>query len=484
VLACLSSFAFAPAVAHAEVAYPAYSFTNSIGVNVNLAGASTPYYNASDLSRALGQVNGPTAAGKVQSLLAGLGVKHIRNDLCPVTRSPYCAKALALTRKLYTDDGITSLDAYYSTLRPSLTAMPGHAEIDAELALAADPANVNAIDSIEGTNEIDVKNLPGWQGKIADMQAYAQQEIATKYPQLAGKTLLNSSIAAAPGANLLAAWKGDALFPGWSSTGIDATSTHAYFPRTTPEAGINNPDGGCVKGEPNWLACSNEIAPGKPIWMTETGYTTAINTLEGVSPTAQGTYLLRDLLEGARLEAQTGQGFARTYIYELLDSRSGLQCSPSFLCSFDRESGFGLVKANYGVKPAYLDLQRLMSILGDPSDSTDATALNLTVTPGDQNVVRHLLFREGDGSYVLALWRPVSVFSPSGLSLAHGLSSGRDIPEGTAPNTTVNATITLPTAMSGTVYRPGTSATPIQTLPASTSQTVTVHSDVVLVKLK
>ncbi|MDQ8043352.1 MAG: hypothetical protein AAGC46_02035 [Solirubrobacteraceae bacterium] len=482
-LVCLSLFAVAPAVAQAEVAYPAYSFTDSIGVNVHLADPGTPYYNASDLSRAMTQVNGPSGAAKVQMLLAALGVKHIRNDLCPTTRSAYCAKALALTRKLYADNGIKSLDAYYSTEKPSLTALPGHAEIDKELALAADPANVNAIDGLEGTNEVDFKKLTDWAGKISDQQAYVQQQIATKYPQLAGKTLLNPSIASAAGANTLAAWKGSSVFPSWDSSPIGAVNAHAYFFRNTPEAAISNPDGGCVKGQPNWLACSNEIAPGKPIWMTETGYTSAINTTEGVSQVAQGTYLLRDLLENARLKAQTGQGWDRTYIYELLDSRSGLGCSPSLLCSFDRESGFGLVKANYGVKPAYLDLQRLMSVLGDPSKSTTAASLDLSVAPADQNTVRRLLFRQGDGSYVLALWRPVSVFTPSKVSWT-GVSSGRDIPEGTAPNTTADATITLPSAMTATVYRPGTSAAPIDTQAASTTHTVTVHGDVVLVKLK
>ena len=508
----LSGVASSPAGA-AEPFTAAYSFTDSIGVNLRLSAPSTPYYNltAADRGSIYGTPrndNGTSAAPQVKALMADLGVKHARYDFCDEALAFNCVRGNATARTLATDLGVKFLDSYFGVSTKSLENLNGvnggsiATEITSQLGTASAPANRAAIEAFEGPNEVDRGAVANWQSKVSEAQFQASTALApggAYASTIGGRTLLNAPMGSSA-QNTTPTLVSSPASPGFhafadSQASLNASNQHTYNYTSCPEAALNGavivPTAGqncedrtqtttCTGGKPAWKNCSTMlVGTNKPIWVTEAGYTSSLDTYEGMSEKAASIYLPRMLLEGARLKLQTGRGWDRSYVFELLDGRDGIQCS-NLICSTDREAGHGLVAANYAPKLQFRALKNLMSILSDTSGTVTGGSYNGTVVPSDATM-RRVLFRKADGTYVLAMWRPVKVWNQTSTNWYGGLVRGSDIPEGTAPNTVANASVVLPTAKAVTVYRPSQSATAIETRAAATSHTVPVRGDVTLV---
>jgi hypothetical protein len=222
----------------------------------------------------------------------------------------------------------------------------------------------------------------------------------------------------------------------------DATSLHPYPGGQPPEAAM-----------PAQLRAAR-AAEGKPVVATESGYHNALRSDSGqppVSEAASAVYLPRLLLEDFRL------GVRRTFLYELADEKP----DPALR---DPEQHFGLLRSDLEPKPAFLAVQRLLAAArgtapGDapaPRVRTDAAARG----------VRAVLLDRADGSRLLALWRPVAVWSvarrepvrptpvnvrvtfsraPRGATLAHpSLAAGRRrLGTGTSVSVPVGADVAL-----------------------------------------
>ena len=168
---------------------------------------------------------------------------------------------------------------------------------------------------------------------------------------------------------------------------VDASNVHLYT-AGPPESHLDRLDE------------ARAIAPGKPLWVTEMGFHTAVEQSgrqPAVTEAQQGSYLLRQLLENAQA------GVQRSFIYELLEQKP----EPALR---NQERHFGLLRSDFSHKPAFDMLATLMRELdekGAPGTSsapeTPAAPLDVTVATGN-SAVQSLLFAKNDGSYRLVLW--------------------------------------------------------------------------------
>lgn len=494
--------------ASAETAYPAAAFKDSVGVNAKLAAPQTAYYNRDWWDRQNTKESGKSAAGDVKKLVESLGIKHIRYDFC-TTQFANCVRGNATAKMLYDTLGVRTLDAYFGSSADATQDFGSPAGITSEvtdnLNLAASFNSADGsgpIEGLEGPNEFD--RLSGrygdWAAKLSQAQAVADQQITTgpNAAKLAGLTFLPPSLGV-PNNNLastktLVGWGGNATYKPWSSAPLDAANQHFYSYFDCPETavqgaatsatcgGISMPKVQCpTVANPIWLNCANLIAgSSKPVWITEAGYTTSPDTFEGVSGTVSAAYLPRLLLEAWRQQADPGRrAWARTYLYELIDSRDGRHCG-GWNCGADRESSHGLANVNYGLKAQGRALKNLLGTLNDPGApvADAASDVNVGVSPSDQSQVRRLLFRKSNGQYVLAIWRPVKLWQNGTRQWWGGISRGKALPEGNP----VDTTITLPAALPVSISRPSKDAAP-ETRGASTTHVIPARGDVTLVTI-
>ena len=336
-LACVSSAQAGP--------MRAASFVDSVGVGTHLT-----------------QQSAYSDAKKVQVALAYLGVRHLR-DAAPDPRSPYPAVFGAFAASDY---DFTLTGAGYST------------GIQADLQAAAfKAAHPGAIVGLEGYNEPNNWKQPpgGWYAAQANTRlaaaAYTRELLVERavYPALAGVAILNASNEPPP------ACSGDTV------------NVHSYgkFDKSQAKPQIGYPQPTLW----NDLRRYKAACPSQPVWVTETGYATA-HDVNSVSEDVQAEYVLESLAYLAQ------QGVQRTYLYELLDERSG---DP------DPERNYGLFHTDGTPKPVATRLRSLLTALADKGGNAATFAPQpFTVTFADP-AVKQLLLAKSDGSYVLLFWR-------------------------------------------------------------------------------
>jgi hypothetical protein len=138
----------------------------------------------------------------------------------------------------------------------------------------------------------------------------------------------------------------------------------------------------------------------KPMVASESGYHNAINATSasqrGVSERAAGRYAPRLLFENVN------RGFARTYLYELIDEANDPRRAAM-------EANFGLLRNDGSEKPAYRSVQGLLGLLRDPGPTFRPNALRYSLS-GQTDRVHHTLLQKRNGSFFLALWQERSSY--------------------------------------------------------------------------
>jgi hypothetical protein len=336
-------------------AQPARALGDSVGVNVFLAWIDTAYGDF------------PT----VQSRLRELGVRYIRDGLCPT-----CSYNVTRLNQL------SALGIKANILVGTLAG--GDAQMNATLNGIRDKVR-GAVISIEAPNEPNLTGDPLW---IQHAREYQQRLYARVNgdPALAHIPVLSPAVGYPATTNQL----GD--LTAWADKG----NFHPY------------PSGFLPYHDLDVLRLQAAGATGsKPLVATESGYHTDLATGGGnlpVSERAAALYSPRLVLEGFR------GGVERTYFFQLADpwpdaSRpSGMPLS---------ENRFGLLRTDLSRKPSFLAVRNLLNAVdGDsaPVASPGGLRLGLESAPPD---IRQLLLRSADGSYSLVLWRAVSVWDAS-----------------------------------------------------------------------
>ncbi len=409
-LACLS--AASGEAQGAEVsARSAASFVDSVGVNVHMYYETTPYREST----------------LVADKLAALGVRHVRDGL--VTNRPdHYAALRALAAR-----GIKS---------NLIMGRPGHRHgtLD-ELLRTLQGELLGAVESVEGPNEYDVAGDPLWAGALRDYQTRLYRSVKEN-PSLASLPVIGPSLVRPDSHDIL----GDV------SSELDFGNLHSYpggqqpqlanFGRTLPQA----------------LTDAAKNSKEKPVIATETGYHGALASEGGHPPAserASGIYIPRLYLEYFRL------GFARTFLYELLDE----QPDPG---RADPEANFGLLRSDFSEKPAYVGLKRLLELLGDQGAAAPPS-LRYSLT-GDVQGVQQVLLAKRDGSLYLCLWSSDSVFDV-----------GRRL-DLSPPARRVTLALEQP-MQSAEVYRPGSSPAPLTRVKNPSKLDLDVPPDVTVVRL-
>jgi hypothetical protein len=330
----------------------ASGFVNSIGVNAHAGFGWTDYNNL---------------AMTVDDLKY-LGVTHLRDAMATNPAAQPVVDGLAaagykfdfIVSSALPGQGSTGLQNYVTALEKFLASHPG------------------SISAIEGLNEAN--NQPFSYHGSSSLSAAAQFQSALYHAVKADGAL--SSI---PVYNLSLAYNDPQGYNqlGNMSGSVDYANAHAYVSTgSTPASSLAAT-----------LSAVQTAAPGKPVVITETGYTTQANTQYlGVDETVQAKSILNTLVDAYK------DGVSSTYLYELFDRNSAASDT-------NPESKYGLFHSDGTPKLAATAIHNLTTILADdgsgghqPTDPLNYTLSNMPVTGSS------MVLGKSNGAYELVVW--------------------------------------------------------------------------------
>lgn len=331
-------------------ARPADRFVDSVGVNVHLSYRDTAYGDFEQVAEALGD----------------LGVRHIRDY--PLPQNVDEINELA-------ESGI-GLTAVMGTPEPR-SWMPH--DLEELFAVVRDDIRP-AVVAVEGANEWDISDEEDW----ADQLRAHQERL---WELVRGDDVTEDLPVIAPAIT----WAANMPEAGDLSAWADVGNIHPYPGGEVPE--------GRVTDDTRASQASN--VAGAPVVVTETGYHNAVGHGDGhpgVPEEVAAAYLPQLLLHHFSI------GVPRTFAYELVDLRDDPE---------DRESSFGLLRADFTPKPAYTAVRHLLELLEDPGPGFRPGRLDYEVEGGDGDT-RHLLLQRRDGTFLLAVWQATSIWDVDG----------------------------------------------------------------------
>lgn len=330
----------------------ASGFINSIGVNTHAAFGWTDYNNLAMMT----------------DDLKYLGVTHLRDALATSPAAQPVVDGLAaagykfdlLVSSALPAQGATGLQNYVASLEKFLASHPG------------------SISAIEGLNEAN--NQPFSYDGSSSLTAAAQFQSA-----LYQAVKADGALSSIPVFNLSLAYN-DAQ--GYSELGnmsgsVDYANAHAYVSTGSAPA----------SSLAATLSAVETAAPGKPVVITETGYTTQADTqYVGVDETVQAKSILNTLVDAYKA------GVSSTYLYELFDRNSSTGDS-------NPENKYGLFHSDGTPKLAATAIHNLTSILADDGTGGDqpTAALNYTLSNMPDSG-SSMVLGKSNGAYELVVW--------------------------------------------------------------------------------
>ncbi len=384
----------APAAASAEFVngLPASNYRDSIGVQTHF-GFIGFAYDRDTTTRIAGMLN-------------TLGVRQVRDDAC-LDKEDACARIRTRMAELKNALGPDAPEVKFLLgITREVGVFPDRAQRDADIERAltavSKPPLSGIVNGLEQTNEPDLQNKKDWAERTVADDATIRAKLAEpRFAALAGLPLLTPPLGRATAtAPLLAA--------GWNGKQISTPNFHPYPPSWGgPENGLDVP---CEKGA-TALDCVKKLSVGAAPMATETGYTTAGYAFSPswVSERAQSVYYPRLLMDNF------SRGVQRSYLYELIDLK------PDMLSA---TNGYGLWRAKYsgtnviaaGPKPAVASIARMNARVGDLGGLPRWGGIDVDLRNSAGGVIptammKRALLRRSDGTYVLALWQPQSVWN-------------------------------------------------------------------------
>lgn len=188
--------------------------------------------------------------------------------------------------------------------------------------------------------------------------------------------------------------------------------------------------------------------PGKPVWISEFGYSNA-NHVSGVSESKATKLFLRSVFEFAN------RGIKKAYYYSMLDEAPAGGTTLSDL--------YGIMRRDGTKKPVFYTFKNLISILKDPGSQSSPGTLQYTIDGANSNLHRRLL-QKRSGEFYLALWNELTT--------------------STEADQVQTVSLSFNTAMDISVYDPRVGSTPQRQLLNTTGITLTIPDSVLLVAIK
>ena len=340
-----------------ETAIDPEKFVESVGVNVKLAYADTPY---NDFAR-------------VKLKLNEAGIRHIRDGVTnPEKVNELGAAGISLMAIIQPAKAGMSRDEMKAEMLDGLRKVRG------------------SLRAIEGPNEPDGSyntQLQPFPQAVIDYQKLLFDSVKAdadlkKFPVVATSIGFPPNSAKTP------------------DVACDWGNTHSYHGARPPETNDQNLD------LPKFYLANAAIqAPGKPVVCTETGnptnqYDDPNLWMPRTSEWAHGKYTLRTLCH------YFSQGIVATYLHELIDEHPQKNVA---------ESNFGILRHDWSAKPAYTGIKNLLNLLADkPAPGAKPFvpgALDFEMG-GEKGKVRHLLFQKRNGVFYLVLWQPARSYEP------------------------------------------------------------------------
>lgn len=335
-------------VAMQDLARPADSLVNSIGLNVHLSYFRTTYGTGWD--------------NVVKPKLFALGVRHLRDH-----------------------GSVTSDDSWMRTVYGRMNELVG-AGIKFDLVMLPAQNSTDfvslpqfqrlmqyagtAVESFEGLNEHDISSRTNWVGEVRSFQRALYAAVKGD-PRTASLPVYGPSMA----------HPGNAASVGGLSDYLTMGAIHPYPGGNLPMSSIRDHE-----------RRSAIISGSRPFVATEAGYHTAVRWTgahPGISEQAQARYIPRLLLEFFNA------GVQRSYLYEFIDQGTD---------DSQREQCFGLLRSDGSEKPAYTSLKNMLTILQDPGPGFPTSTLGYTLD-GDTSEVGHTVLQKRDGRFYLILWQ-------------------------------------------------------------------------------
>lgn len=330
----------------------ASGFINSIGVNTHAGFGWTDYNNLAMMT----------------DDLTYLGVTHLRDAMATNPAAQPVIDGLAaagykfdfIVSSALPAQGSSGLQAYVTALDRFLASHPG------------------SISAIEGLNEAN--SQPFTYNGSSSLSAAAQFQNA-----LYQTVKADGALQSIPVYNLSLAYNDPQGYSqlGNMSASVDYANAHAYV----------STDLTAASSIAATLSAVEAAAPGKPVVITETGYTTQANTQYlGVDETVQAKSILNTLVDAYK------DGVSSTYLYEMFDRNSSTSDT-------NPEDKFGLFHSDGTPKLAATAIHNLTTILADdgtgglqPTNPLNYTLSNMP-TSGNSMVLG-----KSNGAYELVLW--------------------------------------------------------------------------------
>ncbi len=387
---------------------------NSVGVNAHMDSGSPVWTNTQ----------------RIAAEVAALGVKHVR-DGTPYDWALPEYVALAKAGVAFDLSQVNPTAAAFTTV--------GSTE-DAQRAAALALAVPGSVESMEGANEYNISSYSlngsnsygnlAW-GAADDASLHAAVAAA---PALAGVTVVAASTALVDSAPNV-------------SASVDASNWHVY-------GGVGEQLGAKMAAG---IAAAQATAPGKPVYVTETGISSSGygSATWGVTDEAtQGVILTNAVLESFK------DGAYRTFLYELQDDTS----------STAQENAFGLFRTDGSAKPAATDIGNLLRLLADPAGASKPLGSLAYRIAGLPATASSMLLQKSDGTFDLAVWN-------GGATLYNGTA-------GVTPPTS-NVTVTFANAaQSVSVYDPVAGLAAVQSSANASSVSFGLSKDPVILEIK
>lgn len=335
-----------------ETILSASGLVNSIGVNTHAGFGWTDYNNLAlmvDDLKYLGVTHLRDAMGTspaAQPVIDGLAAAGYKFDFIVSSALPGQGSAGL-------QNYIVSLDTFLASHPGSISAIEGLNEANDQ------PFSYNGSSSLNAAGQFQSALYQAVKGDAA-LSAVSVFNLSLAYNDPQGYSQLGNMSGSADFANAHA----------YVSTGSDPNSSLA-----------------------STLSAVESAAPGKPVVITETGYTTQANTQYlGVDETVQAKSVLNTLVDAYK------GGVSATYLYEMFDRDSSAS-------NTNPEAKYGLFNSDGTPKLAATALHNLTTILADdgkggqqPTDSLNYTLSNM---PASGN---SMLLGKSNGAYELVVW--------------------------------------------------------------------------------
>ena len=346
------SFLNLPSKSNPEQARSAYSFIDSIGINVHIDEIRNVYRNYDEI---------------IKPKLIELGVPHIRNNhlLGSIDRQQNTIQKFQDLAK----NGI------------KLDLIMDPRAVSAKRAVQVSQALDDSLVAVEGPNEWDIHPTFEYQGKnfpqgLRNYQADLYSAIKSD-PDTAHLPVLAPSLTSLRGTGF------------GSITSCDIRNIHHYPGKMQPPSQRNK----------ELVTRSMEVCDAKSVMVTEFGFHTAISR-DGLSEEAAAKYLLRMYLEWFN------QRVKRAYAYQLIDGYP----DPG---ETDREFHYGLLRNDGSPKLSFISLKNTIALLKDTeAENSEAPAFKSLEyrLQGDTKDIHHTLLQKHNGKFYLILWQEVASF--------------------------------------------------------------------------